>query len=110
MSLGAGLEEVHAHIHEIGPTAPKARTETNQCLTKKERERERERETHTLEKPQRAVEPYEPWNLLANLVTFLHQNRQAENSLRLVQDDGGVALRCQTLREKAKEYEDVRIP
>ena len=68
MSLGAELEEVHAHIHEIGPTAPKARTETNQCLTKKERERER----HTLEKPQRAVEPYEPWNLLANLVAFLY--------------------------------------
>ncbi len=29
--------------------------------------------TYTLEKPQRAVEPYGPyWNLLANLVTFLY--------------------------------------
>ncbi len=65
MSLGAGLEEVHAHIHEIGPTAPKARTETNQCLTKKERERERERERDTHWKSHKGQ-----WNLM-NLGTSL---------------------------------------
>ena len=98
MSLGAELEGVHAPIHEIGSAAPfqpwhAQSADRDQPVPYEESERERithDPYTHT---------PTQTLFISVVMRIEIHQNLQAENSLRLVQDGRGVALHCQTLRK-----------
>lgn len=72
---------------------------TSALRRKRLREWERERENHTRPIHPHTYTAYTDFFISVVMRIEIHQNLQAENSLRLVQDGRGVALHCQTLRK-----------